>query len=222
MVQLVGELATLDARVPLEQRVVAVAAHRDDSPAVVDVHQHGARGVADPTERRAGLDHTISFDHRRRPPRTAPDRPARIRCATHHYARRMTRTGRCLCGAVSYELTGDLIATAVCHCEHCQRQSGGAFSVNLVAHESQVSVSGALSVYEDMGNSPDTVHVLRKFCGSCGSPILSALTGTDGIIAVKAGTLDDRTAVKPTIEAWCVDRQPWVELPGMEVSLERE
>lgn len=133
----------------------------------------------------------------------------------------MSRTGRCLCGAVSYELTGDLIATAVCHCDHCQRQSGGAFSVNLVAHESQLAVSGTLSVYEDMGDS-DTVHVLRKFCGSCGSPIVSALTGTDGIIAVKAGTLDDHSDVKPVVEAWCIDRQPWVELTGMAVSMERE
>ncbi len=29
----------------------------------------------------------------------------------------MSRTGRCLCGAVSYEIEGDLIATAVCHCD---------------------------------------------------------------------------------------------------------
>lgn len=45
---------------------------------------------------------------------------------------------------VTSELSGDLIATAVCHCDHCQRQGGGAFSVNLVAHESQLAVTGAL------------------------------------------------------------------------------
>ena len=44
----------------------------------------------------------------------------------------MTKTGSCLCGDVTYEIDGDLIATAVCHCEHCQRQSGGAFSTNLM------------------------------------------------------------------------------------------
>ena len=135
----------------------------------------------------------------------------------------MTQTGRCLCGKISYELTGDVIAPAVCHCDHCQRQSGGAFSVNLVAHESQLAVHGELSTYEDPGaDSSGTVHVLRRFCGTCGSPIVSALTGTDGIIAVKAGVLDDKSGVQPTVEAWCVDRQPWVDLPGMAVSLERE
>jgi hypothetical protein len=131
-------------------------------------------------------------------------------------------TGRCLCGAVSYELGGDLIATAVCHCEHCQRQSGGAFSVNLIAHESQLAVSGDLTTYEDRGEHGDDVYVRRRFCGSCGSPIVSELAKSAGIIAVKAGTLDDRSTVQPTIEAWCEHRQPWVSLPGMAISMDRE
>lgn len=131
-------------------------------------------------------------------------------------------TGRCLCGSVTYELTGDLLATAVCHCDHCQRQGGSAFSVNLVAHESQLAVHGELRTYEERGERGDDVYVRRKFCPSCGSPIMSELTKSAGIIAIKAGTLDDKSAVNPTIEAWCVDRQPWVSLPGMAVSMERE
>jgi hypothetical protein len=132
------------------------------------------------------------------------------------------QTGRCLCGAVTYQLDGDVIATAVCHCDHCQRQGGGAFSVNLVAHESQLTVNGELQTYEERGELGDDVYVRRRFCGSCGSPIVSELTKTAGVIAVKAGTLDDKSAVQPTIQAWCVDRQPWVDLPGMAVSLDRE
>ena len=123
---------------------------------------------------------------------------------------------------MTYELGGDLIATAVCHCEHCQRQSGSAFSVNLIAHESQLTVQGALQTYEERGEHGDAVYVRRRFCGSCGSPVVSELSQTAGIIAVKAGTLDDRSEVQPTVEAWCVDRQPWVQLPAMAVSLERE
>jgi len=138
------------------------------------------------------------------------------------YGLAMARTGRCLCGAVTYELDGDLIATAICHCEHCQRQSGGAFSVNLVAHESQLSVTGELSTYEETGEHGDNVYVRRRFCGSCGSPIVSELSLSAGVIAVKAGSLDDKSDVNPTVEVWCVDRQPWVDLPNMAVSLDRE
>ena len=123
---------------------------------------------------------------------------------------------------MTYELTGEPIATAVCHCDHCQRQGGGAFSVNLVAHESQLTVSGVLQTYEETGDRGDDVYVRRRFCGSCGSPIVSELVHSAGIVAVKAGTLDDKSTVQPTVEVWCVDRQPWVTLPGMAASLDRE
>ena len=63
------------------------------------------------------------------------------------------QTGRCLCGAVTWELTGDLIMTAICHCDHCQRQSGGAFSVNLIALDSQLSINGDLTTFEDRGEA---------------------------------------------------------------------
>ena len=138
------------------------------------------------------------------------------------YRPHMARTGRCQCGQITYEISGDLIATAVCHCDHCQRQSGGAFSVNLVVHESQLHVNGELSTFEDRGENGDAVYVYRRFCGSCGSPIVSALVEPAGVLAVKAGTLDDRSDVKPTVEVWCEHRQPWVELPGMAASLDRE
>lgn len=131
-------------------------------------------------------------------------------------------TGRCLCGEVTYEIAGDLLATVICHCEHCQRQSGGAFSVNAVVHESQLSVKGELKNYRETNADGSEVYVQRQFCGNCGSPIVSVLTVPAGILAVKVGTLDDKSAIKPTTEAWCVDRQPWVSLPGMETSLERE
>lgn len=95
--------------------------------------------------------------------------------------------------------------------------------MNLVAHESQLTVAGTLSTYGDCGDDGgDTVYVQRRFCGSCGSPIVSALVETDGVIAVKAGTLDVKSEVRPNVEVWCEHRQPWVDLPGMDVSVDRE
>jgi len=123
---------------------------------------------------------------------------------------------------VSYELEGDLMATAVCHCEHCQRQSGGAFSTNLIANVAQLEITkGELKTYEDRGRSGDAVYVLRRFCGDCGSPIVSELMEPEGLVAVKAGTLDDRSQVEPNVQAWCVDKQPWVDLGDLH-AMDRE
>lgn len=137
------------------------------------------------------------------------------------YSRRMT-SGHCLCGSVTFELAGDPLATAVCHCEHCQRQSGSAFSVNIIAHKSQLTLNGELRTYQERGENNDDVYVERRFCPTCGSSVISELMKRDGVIAIKAGLLDDKSIVKPGVEVWCVDRQPWVSLPGMAVSLDRE
>ncbi len=94
--------------------------------------------------------------------------------------------------------------------------------MNLVVHESQLTLTGELKTYEERGELGDDVYVRRRFCPECGSPIVSELSKTSGVIAVKAGSLDDRSTVLPNVEVWCVDRQPWVTLPGMAVSLERE
>ena len=124
----------------------------------------------------------------------------------------MTQTGRCLCGNISYSIDGDPLATVVCHCDHCQRQSGGAFSVNVVVAAPQFTVDGELSTYEDKGEAGDKTYVYRRFCGDCGSPIASELIEPAGVLAVKAGTLDDRSAVQPVGQYWCDHQQPWVDL----------
>jgi len=124
----------------------------------------------------------------------------------------MTRTGQCLCGAITYEIEGEFMAVAVCHCDHCQRQSGGSFSTNVIVAPDQLSISGNIATFEDRGRTGDAVYVLRKFCPNCGSPIVSELTGNPNIVAVKAGTLDDRSDIAPVVQAWCDDKQPWVDL----------
>ena len=65
------------------------------------------------------------------------------------------------------------------------------------------------------------MYVLRKFCGDCGSPIVSELMQPEGVIAVKAGTLNDRSEVVPNVQAWCEDKQPWVDLGDIH-AMERE
>ena len=38
--------------------------------------------------------------------------------------------GSCLCGGVSYEVTGALEAMACCHCRECRKASGAEFATN--------------------------------------------------------------------------------------------
>jgi hypothetical protein len=118
------------------------------------------------------------------------------------------RTGGCLCGAVRYTISGEPLAMVVCHCTHCQRQSGAMFSTNLVASEGQYQQSGETSVFPDRGDSGGAV--LRHFCGACGSPILSRAETVPGMVLLKVGTLDDISGLTPTLEVWADHAAAWV------------
>src|SRR5690606_7582726 len=77
--------------------------------------------------------------------------------------------GGCNCGAIRYELHSLPLAVAACHCENCRRQSGAAYSLNLVVPAASMVISGHCSRFEDRGDSGQPV--VREFCGQCGSPI---------------------------------------------------
>ncbi|MGB3431106.1 GFA family protein [Achromobacter sp.] len=130
------------------------------------------------------------------------------------------RGGGCLCGKIRYMLMAEPAVVAICHCTNCQKQGGGAFSVNLALARADVRMSGELSVFEDKADSGGVV--LRGFCGACGSPILSELPGRPKHVYVKAGTLDDRSGIVPTMQVWCRSAQPWVELNKNLPTFERQ
>lgn len=118
------------------------------------------------------------------------------------------RVGGCLCGAVRYVIKADPAMVAVCHCTHCQRQSGAMFSTNLVVPEALYEQTGETRVYEDRGDSGQPV--LRCFCAACGSPILSRVAVMPGMVFIKAGTLDDFSGLTPAIEVYADHAAAWV------------
>ena len=118
------------------------------------------------------------------------------------------REGGCLCGAVRYVLKTDPLMTAVCHCTHCQRQSGGVFSTNLGIPEAAYVQTGDTRVYEDTGDSGQSVF--RHFCPNCGSPILSTIAAMPGMVMIKAGTLDDMSGLTPGVEIYTDHAASWM------------
>ena len=40
--------------------------------------------------------------------------------------------GGCLCGKIRYKSAAEPLATVLCNCINCQKQGGGAYSVNIV------------------------------------------------------------------------------------------
>jgi hypothetical protein len=118
------------------------------------------------------------------------------------------RKGGCLCGAVRYVLKGEPQAIAICHCTHCQRQSGSVLSFNVVIGEADYEQSGETTVYVDKGDSGQPVY--RHFCGRCGSPILTTVAAAPGMVVVRAGTLDSMEGLRPQTEIYADHAVKWL------------
>ena len=119
--------------------------------------------------------------------------------------------GGCLCGQVRYSANVEPAFVAVCHCKHCQKQAGTAFSVVIAVPKSSVSVQGRLRTFHDVGDSGQPV--LRNFCPECGSPITSDVAVMPDVVFIKAGTLDDTSWLDPKMHVYCESAQHWTPIP---------
>jgi len=120
--------------------------------------------------------------------------------------------GGCLCGKIRYNSEAEPLMTALCHCTHCQKQSGSAYTIIVGVPMPEFSVAGdSLAVYQDTGTDTDQ-PVWRYFCQQCGSPIYTKADVAPSIAFIKAGTLDDTSWLKPQMNIWCSSAQSWIDI----------
>ena len=118
--------------------------------------------------------------------------------------------GGCLCGNIRYTCEAEPMMMAICHCKNCQKQTSTSFSILVAVPKGSLNIEGELSAYNDQGSSGQAV--IRKFCGKCGSPILSDVVALPTMDFLKAGTLDDTSWLKPEAQLWCDSAQSWLKL----------
>jgi len=118
------------------------------------------------------------------------------------------RKGGCLCGAVRYVLKGEPRAVLLCHCTHCQKQSGSFVSFNLLLREADYEQQGETNIFVDEGDSGQPVN--RHFCGLCGSPIVVKPASLPGKVVLKAGTLDSLDGLLPQAEIYTDHAAKWL------------
>lgn len=117
------------------------------------------------------------------------------------------RTGRCCCGAVTYEIDGDPVIVAHCHCADCQRLTGAGHSTGGMFATEQVRVTGPVATFE-LRSEADRA-VTRSFCPRCGSPLFGQNAGMPGFMTVSIGTLDDPDSLTPQVAIFARSRRAW-------------
>ena len=113
-------------------------------------------------------------------------------------------TGGCLCGRVTYTVSGDMDSIVGCHCRQCRKTSGHFVAATRV-NENNLTVTDqqALTWYQ----SSDSAK--RGFCRHCGSSLFWKNI-TRPTISISAGTLDLPTNLKLTHHIYVADASDYV------------
>ncbi|WP_368497304.1 GFA family protein [Marinobacter sp. 2_MG-2023] len=113
--------------------------------------------------------------------------------------------GSCLCGTVSFEVKGDFDSFYLCHCQHCQKDTGSGHAANLFSQSAKlVWLSGAGAVTSF--TLPGSRHT-KSFCKLCGSALPN--TQIPGLLVVPAGCLDTEISMEPTAHIFSSSKAVW-------------
>ncbi len=129
----------------------------------------------------------------------------------------MTITGGCHCGDVRYEIAGEPVYHAVCHCDACRASSGAPLVAWFAVKEEQfMLLAGEPRSFEGRAGS------VRSFCPRCGTGLLFRNAEVlPGLVDVQSATFDDPGAHAPAIQVQCADKLAWVEKLGEMPQFER-
>jgi hypothetical protein len=127
-------------------------------------------------------------------------------------------TGGCQCDSVRYIVTTEPIRLLACHCKECQRQSGSAFGMSMLVKKDSLTVTGRTKQFTRSADSGN--EVTGVFCPECGVRIYHVPNPVQDVVALKPGTLDDTSWLRPVSFIWMKSAQGWVLVPDDVKALE--
>ena len=112
-------------------------------------------------------------------------------------------TGGCQCGAVRFRVDGALSNASICHCRMCQKAFG-----NFYAPLATAPSGGLAWTRGEPKRYRSSNHVLRGFCGECGTPL--TYEAADGV-ALAIGAFDNPEEIAPTVQFGVEGKLPYVD-----------
>lgn len=117
----------------------------------------------------------------------------------------MTRSGSCLCGAVTYTVSHSPDRAGACHCGNCRKHSGGIF-FGIEIKPDAIAFDGA----DHIATFASSDWAERGFCKTCGSTLFYRMTAPgpmQGTYHLAFGTLDDTDGIGMEGEIF-IDKKP--------------
>ncbi|WP_052248925.1 GFA family protein [Leisingera sp. ANG-Vp] len=115
-------------------------------------------------------------------------------------------SGRCQCGAISWETDGPVLWAGHCHCDSCRRASSAAFTSFFGVPRDGVAWTGTPAV------NRSSAAVERGFCPSCGAQVFYRSTRWPAETHLFAATLDDLAQFEPQAHFHWAERVAWTQV----------
>ncbi|MDP1025950.1 GFA family protein [Sphingomonas sp. KR1UV-12] len=125
------------------------------------------------------------------------------------------RLARCRCGQLTAECRGEPVRVSVCHCQACQRRTGGVFSAQARFPVDAVTLSGAFRTWERIGGSGR--RAWYRWCPECGATVAYTNEGMDGVIAIPLGGFAGGEVPRPTVSVFEEHQQDWLAIVGADI-----
>ena len=113
--------------------------------------------------------------------------------------------GRCLCGAVRFEVDGPFVVMVNCHCSMCRKHHGSAFVTWVAAPGSGFRVTAGQGAIASFASS-EKHH--RSFCTTCGS-VMPELDPAGNLAIIPAGSLLGPLGMTPRFHMFVASKAPW-------------
>ena len=114
--------------------------------------------------------------------------------------------GSCLCGAVRFEVAGELPGPDGCHCTACRKHSGHYF-VSTDVPRSSVSIEGE----DKISWYPSSEKARRGFCSICGSSLFWDPVGRDWI-GIAMGAFETPTNTRLAVHVYVAEKGDYYDI----------
>jgi hypothetical protein len=134
----------------------------------------------------------------------------------------MEISGRCYCGALRYQASGEPVFKGQCHCRECQYISGGHPNLVMAMPEAGFRWTQGKPKGFRRDDLDPARAVLREFCPECGTHVVSRAPALAGTVMLKVGTFDDPSLFGgPQMIIFTIDKQAFHHVPAGVPAFER-
>lgn len=114
--------------------------------------------------------------------------------------------GSCLCGGITFEISGAITEIVYCHCSECRRVQGSAFASNGFVQRDHFKLLSGKELLSQYEYGPGRY---KQSCRICAAPIYSHSDAKPDYVRVRLGTISSEIKERPQCHIFVGSKANW-------------